>query len=47
MNAENPDDKPTDAVSLADEDAVKQVLVQAVFGLGDVNPRRSYVAWPG
>ena len=36
MNAENPDDKPTDAVSLADEDAVKQVLVQAVFGLWDV-----------
>src|SRR3954453_9889064 len=33
MSATNP---PTGPISLADEDAVKQVLVQSVFGLWDI-----------
>ncbi len=36
MNAENPRGRGPQAVSLADEEAVKEVLVNTVFGLWDI-----------
>ncbi len=36
MTTKTNTDKKTDAISLADEDAVKEVLVKTVFGLWDI-----------
>jgi hypothetical protein len=36
MNAENPVRESSRAISLADEESVKEVLVSAVFGLWDI-----------
>jgi hypothetical protein len=36
MNTENADRKGPQVVSLADEEAVKQILVSTVFGLWDI-----------